>query len=100
MREEEEGVSWMSEGCTWDLCLFLRRCLTITATVKRRNIAETDEAVTVITKSQDTPGSDWLPPLGMSRLWKDKAASSDSPMLERSSSLSPDASFVQPILEP
>ena len=99
MREEEEGVSWMSEGCTWDLCLFLNLCLTITATVKRRNIAETDEAVTVITKSQDTPGSDWFPPLGMSRLWKDKAASSDSPiMLERSSSLSSDASFVQPIL--
>ena len=98
MREEEEGVSWMS-GCTCDLFLFLNRCLTITATVKMRNIAETDEAVTVITKSQDTPGSDWFPPLGMSRLWKDKAASSDSPiMLERSSSLSSDASFVQPIL--
>ena len=98
MREEEEGVSWMS-GCTCDLFLFLNRCLTITATVKRRNIAETDEAVTVMTKSQDTPGSGSL--LGVSRLCQlDKAASSDSPKLERSSSLSPDASFVLPILVP
>ena len=97
MRDEEEGVSWMS-GCTCDLFLFLNRCLTITATVKRRNIAETDEAVTVITKSQDTPGSGSL--LGVSLPCQDKAASSDSPMLERSSSLSPDASFVQPILVP
>ena len=97
MREEEEGVSWMS-GCTCDLFLFFNRCLTITATVKRRNIAETDEAVTVITKSQETPGSGSL--LGVSLLCQDKAASSDSPMLERSSSLSPDASFVQPILVP
>ena len=98
MREEEEGVSWMSEGCTWDLCLFLNLCLTITATVKRRNIAETDEAVTVITKSHDTPGSGSLPLLGLSLLCQDKAASSSPMLLERSSSLSPDASFVHPIL--
>ena len=97
MREEEEGVSWMSEGCTWDLCLFLRRCLTITAMVKRRNIAETDDAVTVITKSQDTPGSESFPPLGVSLLCQDMAASS-SPKLERSSSLNPDASFVHRML--
>ena len=98
MTEEEDGVSWRSLGSTCILTRFLTRCLTITAMVKRRKIMETEEAITVTTRSQDTPGS---PPLSIGvslrcHNWEDSSSPTDS--RERSSSLRPAASFRHPML--
>ena len=60
---------------------------------------ETEEAVTVTTRSQDTPGSP--PPLSIGvslrcHNWEDSSSPTDSK--ERSSSLRPAASFRHPML--
>ena len=59
---------------------------------------ETEEAITVTTRSQDTPGS---PPLSIGvslrcHNWEDSSSPTDS--RERSSSLRPAASFRHPML--
>ena len=60
---------------------------------------ETEEAVTVTTRSQDTPGSP--PPLSIGvslrcKSWDDSSSPTDAK--ERSSSLRPAASFCHPML--